>query len=60
MKFDLEKGGEIAVALPKWMKATAALPVNLRGEKAGEPLAVKDGAFSFNLGAWAPKSFILK
>ena len=53
------KGGEITVTLPQGMKAAAAQPVNLRGERAGEPIAVKDGKFSFTLGAWTPKSFIL-
>ncbi len=53
------KGGAITVTLPKGMKATSARPVNLRGERAGEPIAIKDGKFSFDLGAWAPKSFIL-
>ena len=53
------KGGTITVTLPKGMKATSARPVNLRGEPAGEPIAIKDGKFSFDLGAWAPKSFIL-
>jgi hypothetical protein len=33
--------------------------VNLRGERAGDPIAVKDGKFSFMLGAWSPKSFVL-
>ena len=51
--------GEITVTLPQGMKADAAQPVNLRGEIAGEPIAVKNGSFSFALGAWAPKSFIL-
>ena len=35
--------GALAVALPKGMKAEKAQPVNLRGEIAGEPIAVKDG-----------------
>ena len=52
-------GGEITVTLPQGMKADAAQPVNLRGEIAGAPIAVKNGSFSFALGAWAPKSFIL-
>ena len=53
------KAGEITVTLPKGLKATSAQPVNLRGEPAGEPIAIKDGKFSFVLGAWAPKSFVL-
>ncbi len=53
------RGGEITVTLPKGLKATSAQPVNLRGEPAGEPIAIKEGTFSFVLGAWAPKSFVL-
>ena len=53
------KGGDITVTLPQGMKADAAQPVNLRGGLAGEPIAIKDGRFSFALGAWAPKSFVL-
>ena len=51
--------GKITVSLPKGMKTDTVQPVNLRGEITGEPIVVKDGKFSFNLGAWAPKSFIL-
>ena len=53
------KGGDITVTLPQGMKAATAQPVNLRGEIAGEPIALKNGSFTFALGAWAPKSFIL-
>ena len=53
------KSGDITVTLPQGMKAATAQPVNLRGEIAGEPIAVKNGSFTFALGAWAPKSFIL-
>ena len=53
------KGGDITVTLPQGMKVATAQPVNLRGEIAGEPIAVKNGSFTFALGAWAPKSFIL-
>ncbi len=53
------KAGDITVTLPKGLKATSAQPVNLRGEPIGEPIAIKDGTFSFVLGAWAPKSFVI-
>ena len=53
------KGGEITVTLPQGMKATVAQPVNLRGEGEGSPIPVKDGKFSFELNAWAPRSFTL-
>ena len=51
-------GGTLAVTLPKGMKVEKAQPVNLRGEIVGGPIAVEDGKFSFDLGAWVPKSFI--
>ena len=54
------KGGPVTVTLPKSMEATTAWPVNLRGEPMGEPIAVKDGRWTFTLGAWAPASFILR
>ena len=53
------RGGEITVTLPQGMKATEVHPVNLRGERAGNPIPVKDGRFSFELNAWSPKSFII-
>ena len=53
------KGGDIMVTLPPGMKATTAQPVNLRGEVEGSPIPVKDGKFSFELNAWAPRSFTL-
>lgn len=53
------KGGDITVTLPPGMKAGTAQPVNLRGERAGKPIPVKDGKFNFELNAWSPKSFII-
>ena len=53
------KGGDITVTLPQGMKAATEQPVNLRGEIAGEPIAIKNDCFTFALGAWGPKSFIL-
>ena len=50
--------GDLTVGLPGNFKT--ATPVNLRGEKAGEPLAVRNGKFKFNLRAFAPGSFRLR
>lgn len=50
-------GGELVVS---GLKASIATPVNLRGEKAGEPIAIRDGAFTFHLPAYAPASFRLE
>ena len=41
------------------LKAKTATPVNLRGEKTGAPIAIKSGKLTFNLGAYAPASFVL-
>ena len=54
------KGGDITVTLPLGMKVATAQPVNLRGERTGEPISVTSGGFSFELSSWAPRSFILK
>ena len=51
--------GKVIVTLPKPCPFTKALPVNLRGEKIGEPVAIKNGRFAFNIGAYAPASFAL-
>ena len=51
--------GKIIVTLPEGMKATEAMPVNLRGEKRGEPIKISSGKFEFILGAYGPASFIL-
>jgi|GEM_PF-291005 len=51
--------GELTVTLPGFAKFTTATPVNLRGEKTSEPLAIRDGKFTFSLRAYAPASFIL-
>ncbi len=52
--------GSLTVNLPADFKATKALPVNLRGEPAGDALEIHSGAFNFKLGAFAPASFRLE
>ena len=49
--------GEVAATLPGAF--TTATPVNLRGEKIGAPVPVREGRLVFNLSAWAPASFLL-
>lgn len=49
--------GEVVVT---GLKAATATPVNLRGEKTGTPVRIKDGKLTFNLGAFAPASFVLE
>jgi hypothetical protein len=50
--------GELTVTLPG--RFTTAQPVNLRGEKLGEAVQVKDEKLSFAFGKYAPASFRLK
>jgi hypothetical protein len=52
--------GNVTVTLPKGIIYTIATPVNLRGEKTGDPVNLKDGKLSFDLHAYAPASFVLK
>ena len=51
--------GELTVTFPSGVKFATATPVNLRGEKTGEPLSISDGKLAFPLGRYAPASFIL-
>ena len=52
--------GELTVTLPAGAKYTSYMPVNLRGETRGKPRHIAAGKFTFNLGAYAPASFVLK
>ena len=52
--------GKLEVTLPIGAKFTTAQPVNLRGEKQGEPIQMTDGKLLFGLHAYAPASFVLK
>lgn len=52
--------GKLVVTLPKGMDASIVIPVDLRGEAIGKPIAVVSDKFEWNLGAYAPASFILK
>jgi hypothetical protein len=50
--------GDLTLTVPGNFKT--ATPVNLRGEKAGDPIVIRDGKFSFALPAYAPASFKLQ
>jgi hypothetical protein len=52
--------GPVNVVLPPGMDATRAMPVNLRGEREGKPLRIVGSAFTVNLPAFAPASFVLE
>ena len=49
--------GKLVVDLPAAYRS--AVPVNLRGERTGKSIDVKDGRLSLELHAYAPASFIL-
>jgi Alpha-mannosidase len=51
--------GKIEVTLPQEARFTAAMPVNLRGEKIGEPIRIVKGKLLFDLRAYSPASFVL-
>ncbi len=52
--------GNCTVKLPEGIRISSAQPVNLRGEKQGNPIQVKSGEFTFELKGYAPASFLLK
>lgn len=49
--------GDLTISIPGNYKS--ATPVNLRGEKYGEPVSITEGKFTFPLPAFAPASFVL-
>ncbi len=52
--------GKLEITLPTGSKFITALPVNLRGEKAGEPINISNGRISLNLHSYAPASLVLQ
>ena len=48
------------VKLPAGLKASRAIPVNLRGEAAGNAINIANGSFAVTLSAFAPASFRLE
>ena len=54
------QGGELTVTLPPGASFTTATPVNLRGETMGASRGLNQSAFTFNLKAYAPASFVLE
>ena len=51
--------GKTTVILPPGFKASTAAPVDLRGQKLGDPMPIQDGKLIFNLHAYAPASFMI-
>jgi hypothetical protein len=54
------KSGKCVVRLPSSLKVGAVQPVDLRGQPAGEPIKVVNGAFTPWLSAFAPASFVFE
>jgi hypothetical protein len=52
------KSGKLEIEIPG--KFSSATPVNLRGEKSGQMIRLRDGKLSCSLPAFAPASFILE
>ena len=52
--------GKLTVTFPVAVKFATATPINLRNERAGEPIQLTAGQLSFNLNAYAPASFVLE
>ena len=46
------------VRLPEGIKVSSVQPINLRGQPLGKAIPVHDRQFSFDLGAFAPVSFL--
>jgi hypothetical protein len=54
------KSGTAKVRLPDGSNAKEAQPVDLRGRPIGKPIAVRNGSFEVQAGAFAPVSVVLK
>jgi hypothetical protein len=49
------QSGELTVTLPGY---SSTLPVNLRGERTGDPIQLETGMLGINLSAFAPASIV--
>jgi alpha-mannosidase len=52
--------GKCTITLPEGMAYMEAFPVNLRGEKAGNAIPVKNNSFETEVGAYKPVTFIFE
>lgn len=52
--------GKCKITLPDGAIFTKAVPVNLRGEKTGNAIAIKNYSFEVEIGAYKPASFLLE
>jgi alpha-mannosidase len=53
-------GGKCKITLPEGATFTKAVPVNLRSEKSGNAIPVKDNSFEVEIGAYKPATFLLE
>ena len=51
--------GKCKVKFKDQQKVKAVVPIDLRGNKTGSPIVVRNGAFDFNVGKYSPASFQL-
>lgn len=54
------QGGPCRVTLPRELNVRTVQPVNLRGEKIGQPIAVRNQTFSVNIEPNQPVSFVIQ
>ena len=54
------ESGKCKVTLPSGITFTNALPVNLRGEKTGDTVIMKDNSFEAVIGAYKPATFLFE
>ncbi|MFA5818741.1 MAG: hypothetical protein WC854_05630 [Bacteroidales bacterium] len=52
--------GKCKITLPEGTTFAKAVPVNLRGEKTGNAIPVKDNSFEIEIGAYKPASFLFE
>ena len=52
--------GKCKITLFEGAPFTKAIPVNLRGEKAGDAIAIKNNSFEVELGAYKPATFLFE
>ncbi|HBE42721.1 MAG TPA: hypothetical protein DDW27_16260 [Bacteroidales bacterium] len=54
------EGSICKITLPEGTSFTKALPVNLRGEKEGDEIIIRNNSFEIELGAYKPVTFLFR
>jgi hypothetical protein len=52
--------GPVTITLPGSMHPTTVQPINLRGQRGGDPILVQDGRFTIELRAFTPASVLVR